>query len=65
METTTEDEITLEQINKDVENINVEFKKINRHPVINVFRNICKFIFHLINVLNLEKINFMIYLYIK
>ena len=33
-----EDEITLEEINKDVENIQVECKQINCNPVINTFK---------------------------
>ena len=44
------DEITLEQINKDVESINVECKKISCHPVINVLSNIYKLICHLIKL---------------
>ena len=35
-----EDQITLEQIDKVVENINVECKTISCHPVINVLSNI-------------------------
>ena len=48
-------EITLEQINKDVENINDECKKINCHPVINVFSNIYKSICHLIKCFKFKK----------
>ena len=42
-----EDEITLEEINKDVENIQVECKQINCNPVINTFKAIYKLICHL------------------
>ena len=42
-----EDEITLEEINKDVENIQVECKKINCNPVINTFKVIYKLFCHL------------------
>ena len=37
-----EDEITLEEINKDVENIEEECKKINCSPVMNVIKGIYK-----------------------
>ena len=43
-----EDEVTLEEINKDVENIQVECKKINCNPVINTFKAIYKLFYHLI-----------------
>ena len=39
-EGTKEDEVTLEEINKDVENIQVECKQINCNPVINTFKAI-------------------------
>ena len=42
-----EDEVTLEEINKDVENIQVECKQINCNPVINTFKAIYKLICHL------------------
>ncbi len=42
-----EDEITLEEINKDVENIQVECKQINCNPVINTFKAIYKLFCHL------------------
>ncbi len=42
-----EDEVTLEEINKDVENIQVECKQINCNPVINTFKAIYKLFCHL------------------
>ena len=42
-----EDEVTLEEINKDVENIQVECKKINCSPVMNVIKGIYKLFCHL------------------
>ena len=42
-----EDEITLEEINKDVENIQVECKQINCNPLINTFKAIYKLFCHL------------------
>ena len=42
-----QDEITLEEINKDVENIQVECKQINCNPVINTFKAIYKLFCHL------------------
>ena len=45
--TMSRDEITLEEINKDVENIQVECKKINCNPVINTFKAIYKLFCHL------------------
>ena len=46
-EGTKEDEVTLEEINKDVENIQVECKQINYNPVINTFKAIYKLFCHL------------------
>ena len=46
-EGTKEDEVTLEEINKDVENIQVECKQINCNPVINTFKAIYKLFCHL------------------
>ena len=42
-----EDEVTLGKINKDVENIQVECKKINCSPVMNVIKGIYKLFCHL------------------
>ena len=42
-----QDEITLEEINKDVESIQVECKTINCSPVINIFKAIYKLFCHL------------------
>ncbi len=41
-----EEEITLEQINKDIENINVECNKINCNPILNVLSGIYRLIRH-------------------
>jgi len=46
-EGTKEDEINLEDIKTDVENIEVECKKINCNPVINVISGIYKLLCHL------------------
>ena len=46
-EGTKEDEVTLEEINKDVENIQVECKKINCNPIMNVISGIYKLFCHL------------------
>jgi len=46
-EGTKEDEINLEDIKTDVENIEVECKKINCNPVINVINGIYKLLCHL------------------
>ena len=40
-------EITLEEINKDVENIQVECKKINCSPIMNVISGIYKLLCHI------------------
>ena len=42
-----EDEINIEDITTDVENIQVEFKKINCNPVIDTFKAIYKLFCHL------------------
>ena len=67
MKTITEDEITLEQKNKGVENINVECKNIYCHPVINALSNIYKLICHFLKCFKLKKrlILWYIYLYDK
>ena len=47
MEEIKEDEIKLEDITTDVENIQVECKKINCSPVMNVIKGIYKLFCHL------------------
>ncbi len=54
-EGTQEDEINLEDITTDVENIQVECKKINCSPVINTFRAIYKLFCHLIKCFKFKK----------
>ena len=49
-----EDEVTFEEINKDVENIQVECKQINCNPVINTFKAIYKLICHLMKCLKFK-----------
>ena len=49
-----EDEITLEEINKDVENIQVECKQINCNPLINTFKAIYKLFCHLMKCLKFK-----------
>ena len=46
-EGTKEDEVTLEDINKDVENIQVECKQINCNPLCNTLKAIYKLFCHL------------------
>ncbi len=49
------EEIKLEDITADVENIQVECKKINCSPVINTFRAIYKLFCHLLKCFKLKK----------
>ena len=53
-EGTKEDEVTLEEINKDVENIQVECKQINCNPVINTFEAIYKLFCYLMKCLKFK-----------
>ena len=55
MEEIKEDEIKLEDITTDVENIQVECKKINCSPVINTFRAIYKLFCHLLKSFKFKK----------
>ena len=54
-EGTTQDEIKLEDITADVENIQVECKKINCSPVMNTFRAIYKLFCHLLKCFKFKK----------
>ena len=54
-EGTQEDEINLEDITTDVENIQVECKKINCSPVIDTFRAIYKLFCHLMKCFKFKK----------
>ena len=49
------DEIKLEDISADVENIQVECKKINCSPVMNVIKGIYKLFCHLIKCFKFKK----------
>ena len=49
------EEIKLEDVTTDVENIQVECKKINCSPVINTFRAIYKLFCHLIKCFKFKK----------
>ena len=49
-EGTKEDEINLEDIKTDIENIEVECKKLNCNPVMNVISGIYKLICDLLNL---------------
>ena len=49
------EEIKLEDITADVENIQVECKKINCSPVINTFRAIYKLFCHLLKCFKFKK----------
>ena len=55
LEGTKEDEVTLEDINKDVENIQVECKQINCNPVINTFKAIYRLFCHLMKCFKFKK----------
>ena len=50
-----EEEITLEEINKDVEVIETECKKINCNPVMNVIKGIYKLFCHLMKCFKFKK----------
>ena len=50
-----EDEIKLEDITTDIENIQVECKKVNCSPVINTFRAIYKLFCHLMKCFKFKK----------
>jgi len=54
-EGTQEDEINLEDIATDVENIQVECKKLNCSPVLNVIKGIYKLFCHLLKCLKFKK----------
>ena len=54
-EGTKEDEIKLEDITTDIENIQVECKKVNCSPVINTFRAIYKLFCHLMKCFKFKK----------
>jgi len=48
------DEITLEQINKDIENINVECNKVNCNPILNVLIGIYRLIRHFLKCFKIK-----------